>query len=203
MAGRRRPTLTRRIAPRAKPAAAPSPLVYTAQDVARFCEVDLKTIHHWADAGKIPHHRTQGRHLRFRRNHVVAFLREHGYPLHDALTSVRPSVFVAAPPDHALRSDEVLRKLATRFFVRRFDHAVTAIASLVDAQPDAIVCALDDPTWRGEASVAALKSDAETSFTTLVVLVPDEATVPGADLVLPASSLSRLHIELAKKLAVG
>ncbi|GEM_PF-1874030 len=207
MAGRRRAPLTRALGPRAtsrrEPAAAPAPLVYTAQDVARFCEVDLKTIHHWADAGKIPHHRTPGRHLRFRRNHVVAFLREHGYPLPDALTSVKPTVFVAAPPDHALRSDEVVRKLATRFSVRRFDHVVTAIASLVEAQPDAIVCALDDSTWSGEASIAALKSDVETSFTAIIVVTTDDTPVPGADLALPAASLPRLHIELAKKLAIG
>src|SRR5690606_33776431 len=79
--------------------ASPRPLVYTAQDLARFCEVDLKTIHHWADAGKIPHHRTEGRHLRFRRNNVLAFLRRHGYPLHAELANARPSVFfTVAPP---------------------------------------------------------------------------------------------------------
>ena len=49
--------------------------LYTAQEVARFCEVDLKTVHHWADRGKVVHHRTDGRHLRFRRNDLVRFLK--------------------------------------------------------------------------------------------------------------------------------
>jgi excisionase family DNA binding protein len=69
--------------------------VYTAQTVADFCEVDLKTVHHWADRGKVPHFRTDGRHLRFRRNDIVRFLRAHGYPLPEALVRARPSVALA------------------------------------------------------------------------------------------------------------
>ena len=41
------------------------PELFTASDVARFCQVDLKTIHNWADKGEIRHFRTPGRHLRF------------------------------------------------------------------------------------------------------------------------------------------
>jgi len=39
--------------------------LFTASEVARFCQVDLKTIHNWSDRGEIRHFRTPGRHLRF------------------------------------------------------------------------------------------------------------------------------------------
>lgn len=206
MAGRGRSSLSRPRAPRSapgrpEPGSGAAPLVYTAQDVARFCEVDLKTIHHWADAGKIPHHRTKGRHLRFRRNHVLQFLRAHGYPLHDEITSARPTVFLAAPRQDPLGADELARRLSDTFFVRRFEHAVTAIAHLVDGAPDAIVCSLEDPTWGGPSTIAALKRDVETSWPFLVVVVADEsAGAAGADLAIPWAEIGRLHAELVKTL---
>jgi excisionase family DNA binding protein len=51
-----------------------------ASHLARICGVDVKTVHHWVDAGLIPHFRTPGRHLRFRSRDVVAFLRRAGHP---------------------------------------------------------------------------------------------------------------------------
>ena len=64
----------------------------TAGDMARWLSVDLKTIHNWADRGQIPHFRTPGRHLRFRRPHVLDFLRKYGCPIPEELESERPRV---------------------------------------------------------------------------------------------------------------
>ena len=232
MAGRGRTALTSRkggssvaaVVPRRAPLAS-RPLVYTAQDLARFCEVDLKTIHHWADGGKIPHHRTEGRHLRFRRNHVLAFLRRHGYPLHAELANARPTVFFAmptgardgsddrdgsdaAPPPH----DDVAKKLSARFFVRRFESALSAIAHLVAGEPDVLVVGLEDPTWTGARAIRELKSRPDTSWTTLAVVTRSgldgearearEAREAGADLVIPSGDVIRLNGELVRALAV-
>ncbi|MBX3229250.1 MAG: helix-turn-helix domain-containing protein [Labilithrix sp.] len=163
-------------------AAARRPLVYTAQDVARFCEVDLKTIHHWCDAGKIPHRRTEGRHLRFRRNHVLAFLRAHGYPLPAQLTQAKPTVFLATTD---ASTDETARKLAQRCFVVRFENALAAVARLLSEEPDAIVVLDGDATWT-PAAAEALARDPETSWVRVVV----------------TSDLSRLHLELPRSLDV-
>jgi len=190
----------------------PRPLVYTAQDLARFCEVDLKTIHHWADAGKIPHHRTEGRHLRFRRNHVLAFLRRHGYPLHAELASERPTVFFAMAsagaddlPD-VTPPEEIAKKLTARFFVRRFESALSAIAHLVAGEPDVLVVGLEDPTWAGARAIRELKTRPDTSWTTLVVVTSDPndgaAREAGADLVVASADVLRLGGELARALAV-
>jgi excisionase family DNA binding protein len=166
--------------------------LYTAQDVARFCEVDLKTIHHWAQAGKIAHHRTDGRHLRFRRNDVVRFLRAHDYPLHDALTAVRPVVFFA------LAADDLTKKLAQRFDVRPFPNAISALVHLMQGEPDALVLSATDPTWTPAPTLAALRASPKTAWPLFILADTDAPS--GADLLL--GDRSRFPAELARVLAI-
>lgn len=176
-------------------------LTYTAQDLARFCEVDLKTVHHWVLRGRVPHHRTAGRHLRFRRNDVVRFLRAHGYPLPDAVTSVRPRVMLS------FKDDELGRKLGSRFSIRRHEEGVLAIARLVAEEPDAVVLSLADPSLGGAATLTALKRDPQTAWIGLAV-VADPASLSaardaGADVAVPVGETSRLPAELGRWLASG
>jgi excisionase family DNA binding protein len=62
----------------------------TASDVAVFCEVDLKTIHNWADRGHIHCFRTPGRHLRFKPEDVATFMQRQGYDVPKALRAYLP-----------------------------------------------------------------------------------------------------------------
>lgn len=174
-----------------------APILYTGQDVARFCEVDLKTIHHWADAGKIPHYRTEGRHLRFRRNELVRFLRAHGYPLHDEITSVRPTIFFAA----STGEEDPTKRLSPRFFVERFEHVVGAIARIVSDGPDVLVCTLADATFGGLSSLRALKRDPATAYVHTVV-VGEPITDEGVDLCVAPHDLGKLGGELARALGL-
>ena len=172
--------------------------LYTAQDVARFCEVDLKTVHHWAERGKVAHHRTEGRHLRFRRNDIVRFLRAHDYPMPDALTHAKP--IVAMAPIDGVLPVELAKKLSSRFTTKRFASGLSAIASISTNPFDALVVASNDASF-GPGSIAALKADPETAWLCIALIAPDEALrVPEADLVLP--DVSRLAAELGKSLAV-
>jgi CheY-like chemotaxis protein len=182
---------------------APKPSFYTAQDVARFCEVDLKTVHHWADKGKVSCSRTEGRHLRFRRNDIVRFLRAHGYPLPDALARAKPSVAFALAG-----ADDAAKRLGARFGVRRHASALSAIAHLLSDQPDALVLALEDPTLGGAHALTALKSAAETSWVVLAVLATDDAAAAaareaGADISLSTRDAAKLTTELARTLAIS
>lgn len=176
-------------------------LTYTAQDVARFCEVDLKTVHHWAERGRVPHHRTEGRHLRFRRNDLVRFLRAHGYPLPDAITSVRPKIICT------IAHEELGKKLSSRFTVRRLESAIQAVARIVADEPDAIVLALDDASFAGIPALVALKSDAATSWVALAVSAPlslvSAAKDAGADVAVPREEVTRLASELGRILAAN
>jgi hypothetical protein len=189
----------------------PRASVYGAQALADFCEVDLKTVHHWADRGKVAHFRTDGRHLRFRRNDVVRFLRAHGYPLPEALVRARPPVAVALGPSAfegaALSLDELVKRLGSRFSVRRHASGVAAVAHLVADEPDAVVFAHDDATLGFPSVLAALKDDPATSWIVLALVTTSEAhdqpRLAGADIVLGVHDVAKLPGELARALAVA
>lgn len=193
-------------------AAPPTPVFYTAQDVARFCEVDLKTIHLWADRGKIVHQRTTGRHLRFRRNDVLRFFRGLGYPLPPELRDVRPRVAFARrapvnPGDDANGADAALAsELAQAFDLRVHDAAALAIAHLVAEAPDALLFSMDDPTIAGASTVAAIARSPETSFVVLAALGPasEHAAIlaAGAERAFVPGDASAIMHALADLLAV-
>ena len=191
--------------------ARPRGSVYSAQALANFCEVDLKTVHHWADRGKVPHTRTEGRHLRFRRNDVVRFLRAHGYPLPDTLVRARPTVAVALGPlmldGGGLSLDDLVKRLGSRFSVRRHTNGVAAVAHLVAEAPDVLVVSLDDPTIGFPSGIAALKEDPATSWIFLATLGADEALAlaraSGAEIALTTRDVAKLPGEIARALAVA
>lgn len=193
----------------ASPASAAN--VYSAQIFADFCEVDLKTVHHWADRAKVAHFRTDGRHLRFRRNDVVRFLRSHGYPLPDALVRARPTVALAPgallPEGATLSLDDLAKRLGSRFSLRRHASGASAVAHLVAEAPDAVVLYDRDGTLGFPAVIAALKADPATSWIFFVLLTAgeldaDAARESGADIVLAAREVVKLPGELARALAV-
>src|SRR3954452_2630182 len=94
---------------------AAQPELFTASDVARFCQVDLKTIHNWADKDEIRHFRTPGRHLRFRRLDVLDFLGKYGYPIPDILRAGKPKVVIIDEDPNTLAT--LRRTLSRRFEV--------------------------------------------------------------------------------------
>lgn len=64
--------------------------VVKATQMAEWCDVDLKTIHNWANKGQLPHFRTPGRHLRFKAEDARAFLAKYGYPIPAELAEATP-----------------------------------------------------------------------------------------------------------------
>ncbi|HKQ69231.1 MAG TPA: helix-turn-helix domain-containing protein [Polyangiaceae bacterium] len=117
------------------------PELFTAADFAHFCQVDLKTIHNWAEKGEVRHFRTPGRHLRFRRVDILEFLHRFGYPVPEALRSGKPKVVLidAEPSELA-----ALRKLlGKRFDVTTFAEPFEAVVSLASLLPDVLVMDLE------------------------------------------------------------
>ncbi len=125
--------------------------VLTATQIAAFCDVDLKTIHNWADRGKIRGWRTEGRHLRFRRLDVVDFLRAYGFSIPVALRAARPHVVAVDADKAALQAIE--RALARRFEVTAFEHVVDALVALAETNPE--VAVVGDVSPLDAAAVAA------------------------------------------------
>jgi excisionase family DNA binding protein len=114
-----------------------SPELYTASDMARFCQVDLKTIHNWADRGNIRHFRTQGRHLRFRRVDIVDFLRQFGYPMPEVIRAGRPKLAAVDDDPNALAA--LRRVLSRRFDLTVFQDPFDALIAVGTMQPDALI----------------------------------------------------------------
>jgi len=57
------------------------PVYYTTYQVANFLGVSLPTVVNWVKSGLLDAHKTPGGHRRIAHNDVIAFAREHDYPL--------------------------------------------------------------------------------------------------------------------------
>ena len=123
------------------------PELFTASDVARFCQVDLKTIHNWADKGEIRHFRTPGRHLRFRRLDVLDFLRKYGYPIPEVLRQGKPKV-VVVDEDPAVLA-QIRKVLSKRFDLTTFQDPFDALVAVGSLQPDAMILDVKMPGLDG------------------------------------------------------
>lgn len=145
----------------------PQRQLYTASEVARICDVELKTIHNWADREEIQHFRTPGRHLRFRRAHVVEFLRKFGYPVPDSLLAATPRVHVI--DDDAAALGNVRRGLSKQFEVTTFQDPYDALVAIGVDTPDAIVLELAVPAFDGLHCLRRLKQLAATRHIPIVV----------------------------------
>jgi excisionase family DNA binding protein len=113
------------------------PELFTASEFAHFCQVDLKTIHNWADKGEIRHFRTPGRHLRFRRLDVLEFLHKYGYPVPEVLRAGKPKVVAVDEDPNVLAT--VRRALGRRFELTTFQDPFDALVTIGTLQPEALV----------------------------------------------------------------
>ena len=148
-------------------------MLFTAAELARFCRVDLKTIHNWAGKNAIRHHRTDGRHLRFHRLDVVDFLRAYGYPIPEDVRA--PRAIVALAHADAVQLAAFRRVLSRRFDVVPFDDAFDALVSLAGVAPEALVL---DVALLGAAAtrcITRLRDNAHTRHIRVLALGNDEA----------------------------
>jgi len=141
--------------------------LYTASEVAQFCQVDLKTIHNWADRGEIRHFRTPGRHLRFRSADVLEFLRKFGYPVPEQLSPGKPRVHIV--DEDAGSRDALQRLLEGRFDVQAFAEPIDAFVALGSNPPEVLV--IDAGTTKLDALAAIKRLRTMTSTERVRVIV--------------------------------
>ena len=146
--------------------------LFTASQVARFCQVDLKTIHNWAERGEVPHFRTPGRHLRFRRADILHFLRKYGYPIPSELDGQRPRVGLMVNGDRA--RDAIQKTLEVGFDVDIYPDAVAGLLRMGRRPPDAVVLAASVGPLTGAEIIAGLKSAGNTQHVRAVVFTDGE-----------------------------
>lgn len=191
---------------RERTAAARGAELFTASDVARFCQVDLKTIHNWADKGEIPHFRTPGRHLRFRRLDVLDFLRKYGYAVPEVLRQGKPRVVLV--DTDASSTSAIKRALSRRFDVTSFTDPVDALVSLSTLEPDALLLDADLGGFDGIHFLQRIRSLGATAhirnivFTTSADLA-EAATRAGAVQVLVKDDHQKLRELLEQLTGLG
>lgn len=147
--------------------------LFTASQIARFCQVDLKTIHNWADRGRIAHFRTPGRHLRFRRPHVLDFLRKYGYPIPDELDAARPRVALLVDGNET--QQRLFEYLRSAFDVAHYPDPLDGLLRIGEQPPDAVVLAAMVGHLSGPEIIEALKRGSHTKHVRAVLLADGEA----------------------------
>jgi excisionase family DNA binding protein len=181
--------------------------LFTASEVARFCQVDLKTIHNWADRGEIEHFRTPGRHLRFRRDDVLDFLRRVGYPLPEELRPERPRVVVLHPDDET--RGEIARSLRDEFDVAESSDALSCLVRMGADAPDALVLAACVDGLDARRVIQCLHADEATRRVRVLVLGgDDDSAVPlaadiGASGLVRREELDRVSAMLGELLCTS
>lgn len=150
--------------------------LFTAPEVARFCKVDLKTIHNWVDRDQIEHFRTPGRHLRFRRKDVYDFLKRFDYPIPPELVPPEPGTFV-------LTSDPQLgsvlrRQLADLPSMEVYDDVLDLLLRAGEQPPEVIVMDGDSLDVELSRLRRALDKRDGTRGCRLLMIVSDLRAVP-------------------------
>ena len=82
--------------PGRKPKVKPGLEVFTTGQVAKICNVTIRTVIKWFESGKIQGYRIPGsRDRRIPRENLLAFLEEHGIPYDPSLFDAKPKILVA------------------------------------------------------------------------------------------------------------
>ena len=175
----------------------------TAAEVARCCQVDMKTIHNWAGRGDLPHFRTPGRHLRFHRRDVLDFLRRYGYPIPTWLAGV-PRVMVHGS---AALTEALGAALGPEVSVSVCTDPQLFLLSMGATPPDAALLMADEGKTEAELAqlVRSLQAHPETRATRIIVVGGPGAGVlrAGASAHLPTSDPGPLRDTLVALLGLG
>jgi excisionase family DNA binding protein len=111
--------------------------LFTAPQVAKICSTDLKTIHNWVNRGEINYFRTPGRHLRFRRQDILEFLKKFGYPIPDGFAPSKPKVvLIDSNPE---TSSKIANELSQNLEVIAFKDHMDALLAIGKDKPALIL----------------------------------------------------------------
>jgi excisionase family DNA binding protein len=164
--------------PRRRVPIAPKEPIFVASQVATIWSVDLKTVHNWVERGDMEAFRTPGRHLRFRRRSLLAFLRRYNMEIPPELSSGTPVVMIVDAD--AARAQQLRALFQGRFEVIVQTDAVVALAEIGERSAgrgliDAVVVALPTPAVRDEAWLTAVRSHPDTRYSLVITIGGDSA----------------------------
>lgn len=141
------------------------PQYYTTFQVAKYLGVSLPTVVNWVNSDKLAAHRTPGGHRRIARNEIIAFSREHDYPLSreflDQDSSKRRVLIVDDEQDFSEMVRDYL-ELQEQFEVEVADSGFQAGFTVARFKPDIILMDLMMPDMDGFEVHRMLREDPDT-----------------------------------------
>jgi excisionase family DNA binding protein len=141
------------------------PVYYTTYQVGKFLGVSLPTVVNWVNSGLLPAHRTPGGHRRIARNDIIAFAREHKYPIARELTGAgdgKPKVLIV---DDESDFSEMVRDYLTlkgELEVEVADSGFQAGFTVARFKPDLILMDIMMPDMDGFEVYRMLRDDPDT-----------------------------------------
>lgn len=141
------------------------PVYYTTYQVAKFLGVSLPTVVNWVNNGLLSAHRTPGGHRRIAHKDIVAFAREHNYPIaRDLLDAGEGRTKVLIVDDEKDFSDMVCEYLTLKgdLEVEVADSGFQAGFTVARFKPDLILMDIMMPGMDGFEVHRMLRADPDT-----------------------------------------
>ncbi|MBW1877728.1 MAG: response regulator [Deltaproteobacteria bacterium] len=141
------------------------PVYYTTYQVAKFFGVSLPTVVNWVNSGLLSAHRTPGGHRRLARNDVIAFARQHEYPLAKELLGTGDGKKKILVVDDEQDFSEMVREYLSMkedFEVEVADSGFQAGFTVARFKPDLILMDLMMPDMDGFEVHRMLRDDVDT-----------------------------------------
>lgn len=147
--------------------------IFVASEMARLWNVDMKTVHAWAERGEIEAFSTPGGHLRFRRRSLLHLLRTYNLSIPPEIGPAKPGVVVVSSDGREAR--RIAGLLGDGFEAVPLADPVGALVdiglrSAGDKMVDAVVVALPAPRVEALRWLEALRRHPDTRYSRLLVV---------------------------------
>lgn len=142
----------------------------TTGQAAVLCGVDARTVARWADAGRVPTHRTAGGRRRIRRVDLLAFLRRQGMPVLSA-PDQGPRFLVVDDEELVVRSlERILSRAWPKAHIACAYNGFEAGLRVAADRPDLVLLDVVMPGVSGVEVCAAIRAQPSLAHTRVLVV---------------------------------
>lgn len=151
---------------------------YTTHEIARYCGVYPSSVVRWIHEGHLKAHHTPGGHQRVGRAELIRFLKAHGTPVPDEVSTPQSRVLVVDDDrDTARLIERAFSRHPERFLVETCRDGVEALVRIGQNPPDLLVLDLVLPKLDGFQVCRVLKAMPQTKKTRIVLISGTSARV--------------------------
>jgi len=146
--------------------------IYTAKEIAQYCDVAPRTVSQWIREGKIKAYQTPGNHNRIKKEDFVCFLNQYHIPIPDDLNENDTKKRILIVDD-----DEAMVNSIQRMLVREkiYDIEVAydgfiAGQKFITHKPDLVILDLRMPKVDGYKLCSAIRGDAKNKSVKILII---------------------------------